>query len=142
MKKVLVLAAVAALAGCQDYESPGGVADESVWSHVPADFKDSQRPEREERQRQIAELEERVANVDYRINRIQSASEAKPAEEPGREQRIVDLREDVVALKDDLRSMRGLYDDPEAFGELRDNAQQTLEDLEERLHALSGELAS
>lgn len=137
MKKLLVVLALCPLAACQDYESPGAVADESVWSHVPAETGEGvQQTEREERQRELAVLEERVANLEYRLARVESAVKAQPstAQDPAVLERARGMLDDV---KKDLRTMRDLYDQPEAFQEVRESARERLDEVDERVQFLA-----
>lgn len=139
MKKLHVLAAIVGVAtvACQDYESPGGVADESVWSHVPADSSEGQAPEREHRQRELAELEERIANLQYRVDRVQSALEARPESPPDDVREIAELRGTLQEVNEDLRDMRALYDEPDAFQELQESVEEQLDDVDTRVQALN-----
>ncbi len=139
MKQLRVLAAIAgvALVGCQDYESPGGVADESVWSPVPADSSEGELPEREDRQRELAQLEERVANLQYRADRVQSALEAASDPEPGEPRQVRGLQSKLLEVNEDLREMRALYDEPDAFRDLQERVEGRLDDVDARLHTLT-----
>lgn len=138
MKKLLVFLVLAPFAACQDYESPGAVADESVWSHVPEGAGKGEREgsEREQRQRELAVLEERVANLEYRLARVESAVKAQPTtdQDPAVLERARGMLEDV---KKDLRTMRDLYDQPEAFEEVRESARDRLDEVDERVQFLA-----
>lgn len=139
MMRTFFLAALVALpigwlTACQDYESPGAVADESVWSHVPAGSKDQNLPARDERQREVAELEERIANLDYRLDQLGKGDKGAASS-----QTLAATRSTLQAVKADIAQLRSLYDQPEAFRELRDDVTNQIADLQSRVDELGEE---
>lgn len=137
LRALVVLAGVAAFPGC-DYESPGGVADESVWSPVPADSSEGDLPEREGRVADIAALEARTASLQARLD---EASPLAPEPEPaaGRAQRVSQLQGELRAAREELREMRDLTSDGESFRQRRERVEALLADVETRLSAVEGE---
>ena len=132
---LFAIAGVAASPGC-DYESPGGVADESVWSHVPADSSESDLPEREGRRADIAELEARIASLQTRLDEAASALASEPEPTSRRAQRVSQLQAKLQAARGELREMRDLTSDGESFRQRRDRVEALLADVETRLSSV------
>lgn len=134
LRAITVILAVAAT-GCE-YESPGAVADQSVWSAVPADSSEQQLPEREARRSDVAELEDRAAELQARLDRVTDERASEPEPTPGDARALLELSGELAEAKDELRELRTLVGDGEAFRQRHERTEAQLTDVETHLSAL------
>lgn len=135
LRATVAILAVAAPTGC-DYESPGAVADESVWSAVPADSSEQGLPEREGRLGDVAELEDRAAGLQTRLDRVAIRLASEPEPTPRSEPRVSDLSAKLEAAKGELRELRGLIEDGESVDQRQERVEAQLDDVETQLSKL------
>lgn len=120
-----------ALVGC-DFESPGAVAAESPWSAVPANSSEQGRPEREGRLADVAELEERAARLQGRLDRV-TARRHSASMQGSDDEALEALSRELEAVGDELRALRDLTGDGAPFRRRFERVEAQLADVETRL---------
>lgn len=112
---------------CEEYESPGPVAGEGLWSHVPADsMRENVSPHRQ-REREVAQLEDRVESLRASIDRLEER--AQEGERSQQEQELESLRARLEPMERRVAQLRSLVDQPRAFRALRDDMRTSLDEI-------------
>ncbi len=138
----LAVAAALALglaAGCDEYESPGAVAGEGLWSHVPADTMDENVAPFRRRERQADALESRRESLAPLLRRVEARVQEHP--DPAHERELDALQRRLELFDQRLEQLRGLREQPGAFRALRQSLRADINELSADvtdLHARAG----
>jgi chromosome segregation ATPase len=136
------LALALSAAACDEYESPGAVAGEGVWSHVPAEAMDEQVAPVRQRMRQLENLQSRQDSVERLLRQAEARIDDAPLEEPRPERQAASLRARLGDLEADLNRLSALQDQPAAFRALRQSLLRDLEELSADVADLYGRTGS